>query len=210
VTDVPPPGNRGSTEPAEPAVPAEPAGRAEHAEPREPVEPAKYAQTPAPAKRPVRAKPPEQAELAQLHAPFRSRRGRIVGSVAAVGQAVALVTGAAILPWHGPDAVGWYDRAGFVVIAVLIGWVLYRLASVAAVPSESGLVVRNLLITRPLEWAEVIGIRFGSGDAWVLLDLSDGDTLAVMAIQRADGQRSQAEAERLATLIAVHSIRTAH
>jgi hypothetical protein len=144
------------------------------------------------------------AELTRLQVPFRSRRGRVIGWSAAIGQAVALVISAAILPWHGADAVGWYDRAGFLVLAVLIGWGLIRLATVSAIPSDTGLVVRNVLITRRLEWAEVVGIRFSDGDPWVNLDVSDGDTLAVMAIQRADGRRARSEAERLATLIAVH------
>ncbi|HST80147.1 MAG TPA: PH domain-containing protein [Kineosporiaceae bacterium] len=144
---------------------------------------------------------------AALHAPFRSRRGRVIGWVAAIGQGVVLLAAAAILPWSGPNTVGWYDRFGFVVVAALIGGGLYRLASVSAVPSETGLVVRNVLLTRNLEWAEILGIHFGTGDSWVLLDLSDGDTLAVMAIQRADGQRATAEASRLATLMALYAHR---
>lgn len=142
---------------------------------------------------------------AELHAPFRSRRGRLVGWTAAVGVSGAMLVTAAILPWSGPSAVGWYDRAGFVALSALLGWGLSRLAQVAADPSETGLVVRNVLLTRRLEWAEVLGIRYGSGDPWVSLDLSDGDTLAVMAIQRADGARADTEAGRLATLIALHS-----
>jgi MFS family permease len=145
------------------------------------------------------------ADRLALHAPFRSRRGRAVAWVAAIGQAVALVVSATILPWSGPFTVGWYDRAGFLVVAALIGWGLYRLAEVGADPSESGLVVRNVLLTRRLEWAEVVSLRFGPGDPWVILDISDGDTLAVMAIQRADGPRATAEATRLATLIALHA-----
>lgn len=143
----------------------------------------------------------------QLHAPFRSRRGRLVGWVAAGGVSGAMVLCAALLPWSGPAAVGWYDRLGFLALAGLLGWGLSRFALVAADPGESGLVVRNLLLTRALDWAEVIGIRYGSGDPWVVLDLSDGDTLAVMAIQRADGERASSEASRLATLIALHTIR---
>ena len=46
---------------------------------------------------------------------------------------------------------------------------------------------------------------FGGGEPWVTLDLADGDTLAVMAIQRADGEDAVAEARRLATLVDVHS-----
>jgi hypothetical protein len=148
--------------------------------------------------------PAPSPDRAALHAPFRSRRGRVVAWVAALGQAAVLVAAAAILPWSGPNTVGWADRAGFVVVAALIGWGLSRLAEVGADPSETGLVVRNVLLTRRLEWAEILGIHFGSGDPWVLLDLSDGDTLAVMAIQRADGSRATAEAGRLATLMALH------
>ena len=131
----------------------------------------------------------------------------MVGWVAAIGQATVLLSAAAILPWSGPNTVGWYDRAGFLVVAALLGWGLYRLAEVGADPYEDGLVVRNVLLTRRLEWAEILGIHFGSGDSWVLLDLSDGDTLAVMAIQRADGERASAEAGRLATLMALHAHR---
>ena len=48
-------------------------------------------------------------------------------------------------------------------------------------------------------------MRLGDGDPWVMLDLSDGDVLAVMAIQRADGAYAVAEARRLATLVAAGS-----
>jgi hypothetical protein len=150
----------------------------------------------------------EQRRLrAGLHAPFRARRGRIVGWAAAFGQAAALFAMAVIVPWVGPLPFGWYDRAGFLVLAAAIGWFLVRLAEVSATPSETGLVVRNVLLSRRLDWAEVVGLRFSGGDPWVMLDISDGDTLAVMAIQRADGPRGQAEARRLATLIALHSPR---
>jgi hypothetical protein len=144
----------------------------------------------------------------QLHEPFRSRRGRLVGWIAAGGVSGALLLTAIVLPWSGPSAVGGFDRAGFVALAGFLFWGLSRFALVGADPSETGLVVRNLLLTRRLDWAEVVGIRYGSGDSWVVLDLSDGDTLAVMAIQRADGDRSTREASRLATLIALHTPRS--
>ncbi|MNW69284.1 hypothetical protein D3C74_482600 [compost metagenome] len=45
-------------------------------------------------------------------------------------------------------------------------------------------------------------MRFGPGDPWVRLDLSDGKALAVMGIQRADGaRRSEEQAARLAALV---------
>jgi MFS family permease len=161
---------------------------------------------------PGRAEPSgEQERLrAELHAPFRARRGRIVGWTAAFGQAAALILAAIIVPWNGPLPFSWYDRAAFVVLAAVIGWFLTRLADVSATPSETGLVVRNVLLSRTLDWAQIVSVRFAGGDPWVTLDLSDADTLAVMAIQRADGDRGAAEARRLATLLALHAPRTDH
>ena len=68
-------------------------------------------------------------------------------------------------------------------------------------PDGAGLTVRNLLLTRRVEWAEIVSVRFGQGRPWVSLDLADGTTLAVMAIQAADGARAAREARRLATLV---------
>lgn len=144
---------------------------------------------------------------ARLHEPFRSRRGRVIALSAATLQAVILVLVAVILPWGGEHPVGWYDRVAFLVLAAGIGWFLTRLGLVSAVPDETGLVVRNILVTRRLAWAQIVSVHFGGGAAWATLDLADGDTLAVMAIQRSDGERGTAEAGRLATLLAVHSPR---
>jgi Bacterial PH domain len=96
------------------------------------------------------------------------------------------------------------DQAGTAVLALGICWFLYRQGSVAAVPGERGLKVRNIIHSRDLEWAEILSVNFGDGAPWVQLDLSDGGTIAVMAIQRADGEHGRAEARRLATLVALH------
>ena len=44
-------------------------------------------------------------------------------------------------------------------------------------------------------------MEFGGGEPWVTLDLDDTDTVAVMAIQRADGATAMTEAQRLAGLV---------
>lgn len=139
-----------------------------------------------------------------LHRPFRSVRGRRVATTVAVLQAVVFC-GVAFVPLWGDLELGWFDRLGFVVVAGAVGWVLSRFAAVAAEPGESGIAVRNLITRRDLEWPEVVGVRFADGDPWVTVDLSDGDTMAVMAIQRADGAFGRAEASRLSTLVALHS-----
>jgi hypothetical protein len=84
---------------------------------------------------------------------------------------------------------------------VLIALMMWRFAALRAVPTPSGLEVRNVLLTRRISWDQVEAVRFAGGDPWVLLDLTDGDQLAVMAVQRADGPYGRAEASRLAALV---------
>ncbi len=141
----------------------------------------------------------------ELHAPFRPVRARRVALAAAVSQAVVLVALAVVLPYDGPGAFQWYDRLGIVLVAAALAWGLSRYVLISAVPGEDGLMVRNLFVRRFLEWPEVVAVRFGEGDPWVSLDLDDGETMAVMAVQRADGPVARQEARRLSTLVALHS-----
>jgi len=141
----------------------------------------------------------------ELHAPFRPRRARFSALAIAAAQFVLLAVIAVLLPGTGPVAFQWYDRLGVVAVGGAVAWFLSRFALLEATPGEAGLRVRNLFVVTELEWAQVVAVRFGGGGPWVTLDLSDGDTLAVMAVQRADGEHGAAEARRLATLVELHS-----
>jgi hypothetical protein len=144
---------------------------------------------------------------AELHLPFRPRAARRV----AVVLAVLTVVGTALIMIMVPRMPGvtftLADHAGMVVLAACIVWLLWRQGAVRALPGASGLTVRNFIYTRTVEWEEIVSVNFGEGSPWVQLDLSDGDTLAVMAIQRADGARAVADSRRLATLVALHEPR---
>ncbi|MBX9244579.1 PH domain-containing protein [Actinotalea ferrariae] len=142
---------------------------------------------------------------AELHRPFRPRAARVVSLVLAVLVLAMMIGIAVLLPRAAPDRQSPFDLVGIVAFGALVAWFLWRQASVRAVPDEAGVTVRNLMITRRIEWAEVVSVRFGQGRPWVQLDLADGDTLAVMGIQRADGARAEAEARRMATLVALHT-----
>lgn len=133
-------------------------------------------------------------------APFRPRLARVVTLAVAV-----VVLAATALLLVAMPALGPLDRAGFVVVGLAAAWFCWREASVVARPDDDWLVVRNLLVTRRLAWAEIVDVRFGEGRPWVQLDLDDGDTIAVMAIQRADGAAANREATRLATIVARHT-----
>ena len=136
----------------------------------------------------------------RIWAPFRPVRGRRAALGFAVAQALVLVVLSVVVP-----GAGWVDRVGFVAVAAAIGSVLLRFGLLRADPSPGGLAVRNLVRREDLRWEQIVSVRFGDGDPWVMLDLSDGEVVAVMAIQRADGARALAEARRLATLVAAGS-----
>jgi hypothetical protein len=106
----------------------------------------------------------------------------------------------AFVPAAGPG-----DRIGIAGFGVVIAWLMWRYASLSAVPGVEGLVVRNLMTTRSLAWAEIVGVHLQVGAPWVSLDLDDGDTIAVMAVQKADGEFGRGEASRLAGLVADHA-----
>jgi len=118
-----------------------------------------------------------------------------------------IFTGGAIsMPRVDPLFGGWgvLDRLLLVFCGVAVAASLWRFASIRAVPSTRGLLIRNLLTTRTLEWAQIIRVQFGGGAPWVSLDLDDTDTIAVMAIQKADGAIGRSEAARLSALVQVH------
>jgi hypothetical protein len=141
------------------------------------------------------------------YAVFRPRAGRRVAVTMSVLSVVIFTGGAWSVPSAGPGAGGWSvsDRLMLTCWGLAVASGLWRFSSIRAVPSVSGLLIRNLFTTRHLEWAQIVRVQFGGGAPWVSVDLDDTDTVAIMAIQRADGAFGTAEAARLSALVQVHS-----
>lgn len=141
------------------------------------------------------------------YAAFLPRQGRRVATTMAVLSAVVFTWVALAVPSGDPSVGGWAvpDRGLLIGCGLGLAAGLWRFASIRALPSTRGLVVRNLITTRTLEWTQIVQVQFGGGSPWVILDLADTDTVAIMAIQRADGAFGQAEAARLAALVQVNS-----
>ncbi|MDV3221525.1 PH domain-containing protein [Intrasporangium sp.] len=133
-------------------------------------------------------------------APFRPRRGRLVAIGVVWASLLIFGTIAVIMP-EQDGRWGPADRLMMFGLGAAIAALAWRYASIVAVPTRDGIVVRNLVVTRTLDWPEIVGVQFGGGEPWVSLDLLDGDTLAVMAIQKADGDVAGREASRLAALV---------
>ncbi|GAA4354226.1 PH domain-containing protein [Angustibacter luteus] len=139
------------------------------------------------------------------YATFRPRRGRRVAWVVAAMSVTLFGALALVVPSTG--SAGWSVADSLLLwgFGWLVAVAMWRFARLEAVPSERGIVVRNVLLTRDLTWSEIGGVRFGSGDAWAWLDLKDGDEVAVMAIQRSDGDDARRAASRLMALVQVNA-----
>jgi Bacterial PH domain len=141
------------------------------------------------------------------YAVFRPRRGRQVATAMSVLSVVVFTGLALLMPSADPSLGGWgpSDRLLLTCCGLVLAAGLWRFASIRAIPSPKGLMIRNLITTRTLNWAQIVQVQFGGGAPWVSVDLDDTDTVAVMAIQRADGAFGQGEAARLSALVQVHS-----
>lgn len=136
--------------------------------------------------------------------PFVPRRGRLMAWVSVILTIIVFALVAFVMV-PGGGVTGWtmLDRWALFAFGLVIAWLLTRWALVRADVTPEGIHVRNLFVKRFVPWAEVVGVQFGGGRPWCLLDLSDTEQLAVMGIQRADGPISETEAARLAALVEV-------
>ncbi len=133
---------------------------------------------------------------------LRPRRARVVVYVCAAAVLITMLWLAAILP--SPEW-GIGSRAGVVAFGVGAVWLLHRLADVRVVADDSGVVVVNVVTTRRLAWAEVVGVRLLRDDPWMMLDLAEGRALAAMGVQHSEGERGQVQARRFARLVQEHT-----
>lgn len=133
---------------------------------------------------------------------FLPRRGRAVAFGFAAATLLLFGLIAVFLP--GPAEGGAWrtgDKVFFAGVGVAIAFLLWRFATIRAVPTREGITVRNLITTRVVAWQAIVDVRFGGGDPWVTVELDDTDTLAIMAIQKADAEYGRSEASRLAALV---------
>ena len=118
----------------------------------------------------------------------------------------AYLTGVIVLAGMigGAIAITTFSLGGRVALVVIGGLVLlfcHLEASVRIIARPARLEVRNLMRTRTVEWAEIITISFPMGDPWAHLDLADGSTLQLQALQRYDGEHAISGARLLRDLV---------
>lgn len=126
---------------------------------------------------------------------IRPRAVRVAAYVTAVIVLGGMIAGAVLI-----TSFQLGGRLALVMIGLLLVLLCHLYASVRVVARPERLEIRNLMRSRTLDWPEVLGISFPMGDPWAHLDLADGRTHPVQAIQRYDGQRAIADARLLRDL----------
>jgi hypothetical protein len=121
----------------------------------------------------------------------------------ALATVVVLAAVAVALP-GGAGGARAADRVALVCVGLLIAAGLSVLAAPYVRADGPGVTVRNLTRRRQLEWAEIVSLRLRRGDPWLMIDLTDGTTLAAMGIQSADGARGRGAAAELASVVRGH------
>ena len=127
---------------------------------------------------------------------MRPRAVRVAAYFSAVVVMAGMIGGAVMI-----TSFHWGGRIGLLVVGVMVFLFCHLEASVKVTARPEELEVRNLMRTRTLAWPEVVGVSFPMGDPWAHLDLADGRTHPLQAIQRYDGERAIAAAHHLQRLI---------
>ncbi|HLQ80070.1 MAG TPA: PH domain-containing protein [Brachybacterium sp.] len=127
---------------------------------------------------------------------LRPRAVRVAAYFSAVVVMAGMIGGAVLI-----TSFQWGGRLGLILVGVLVFLFCHLEASVKVTARPDELEVRNLMRTRTLAWPEVLGVSFPMGDPWAHLDLADGRTHPLQAIQRYDGDRAIAAAHQLQRLI---------
>lgn len=94
-----------------------------------------------------------------------------------------------------------FQRSTLVFLGLLAASVGYALARSRVVASDEGLAVINGYRRRDYEWAEVLSVHLPPGAPWATIDLADGTTTSLLAIQGSDGDRAHSAVRALRALI---------
>lgn len=132
---------------------------------------------------------------------FRPVRARRVIYFCVGLVALAFLGGNLLLPSSGRGSWGLGSRIALGALGALVVCFLHRLASVRVVADETGATVVNIARRRRLDWAQIVGVRLSADDPWLMLDLSDGEPLAAMGVQKSEGARAQRQAQEFARLV---------
>ncbi len=145
------------------------------------------------------------ADRVALPRRWRPFGARLAALVAAVALSVAVASLWLMLSDEVQAKFSLFQRLTLLGVFAVILILLNGIFRTSAVADPSGLTVTNGYKVRRYEWAQILRVSLHRNRPWALLDLSDGSTLPVMAIQVSDGDRARLATRELVTVIAEHT-----
>lgn len=108
--------------------------------------------------------------------------------------------------WFGFDAeirakFTLFQRSTIIALGLIYAGVGHALARSRVEASDEGLHVVNGYKSRDYAWAEIVAIHLTAGSPWATIDLADGTTASVLALQGSDGARARDAVRTLRALI---------
>lgn len=140
-----------------------------------------------------------------LHRVYHPTGSRMVSGVSGVVLTALLVFLWLMLPADAQAQFGWFQRATMLFFFACMLAVLYGVFRTRVEVLDRGVAVTNGYHRHELYWAEVVSISLTSARPWAQMDLSDGSTVAVMALQGADGRSALRATREIAELIVAQS-----
>lgn len=121
----------------------------------------------------------------------------------ALGLMLLVVCGAAwvLFPAEVRAQFTVFQKVTMVFLSLLAFSAWFALVRSRAVATESGLLVVNGYRRHEFEWAQIVAIHLPPGAPWASLDLDDGETCPVMAIQGSDGTRAKVALREVRSLL---------
>jgi hypothetical protein len=144
---------------------------------------------------------PAASDAVSLPHTWRPLGVRLAGG--GLGAMLLVVCAAAWIgfPQDVRDSFTIFQRGTLIFLGLLAFSAWFALVRSRAVATEEGLTVVNGYKRRDLAWAEVVAIHLPLGAPWATLDLADGTTCPVMAIQGSDGGRAKLAVRQVRALL---------
>ncbi len=108
-------------------------------------------------------------------------------------------------PQEVRDQFTIFQRATVIFFGLCAAVAGHALARSRVVARDASVTVVNGYRSRTYEWSEVVVVSLRAGSPWATLDLSDGTTVSVMAIQGSDGSRAVTQVKQLRALVSRQS-----
>ena len=133
---------------------------------------------------------------------YRPLGARVASAIAAVVLVASIAFLWVMLPAATKAGFGTFERVTLIALFATMLAVLHAMFRTSARADDSGLTITNGYRRRFFSWPEVVAVSLGRDHPWALVDLADGTTVSLMAIQSSDGDRARRATRDLAAVIA--------